>query len=268
MTLLAINNIEKSNTNRLSVQVSLNGLSFLVTDPEKDAPLFFKEMVLEHSTTPEELLIESESILAENSILQEPFSEVTVIYATQLYTVVPLPLFDESKASEYLKFNSKILANDYMAHDILTEHDLVVVYVPFMNINNYFFEKFGTFNYYHSSTILLKNILQKEKFSRTPKIYLHLQRNSFDCIVVKNGKLELCNSYPFITPDDFIYYTLFCMEQLELNPETVPLELLGAIVENDENYKIAFTYIRNIKFFESSSAETFSQRSFILNLIS
>ncbi|HLW33528.1 MAG TPA: DUF3822 family protein [Aequorivita sp.] len=250
----------------------MNGLSFLVSDPEKNAVLFFKEMLLEHSTTPEELLIEAESIIAENPILQEPFSEVSVIYATQLYTLVPLPLFDESKASEYLKFNSKILANDYMAHDILNEHDLVVVYVPLMNINNYFFDKFGAFNYYHSSTILLKTILQREKFSLTPKIYLHFQKNSFDCIVLKNGKLELCNSYPFITPDDFIYYTLFCMEQLKLNPETVQLELLGDIEEKDEYYKMAYTYIRNIKFFEfeplfTTAAETIPQRSFILNLI-
>src|SRR5690606_2495656 len=229
-------------------------------------------MVLEHSTTPEELLSEVESIISDNQILQEQFSEVSVIYSTQLYTLVPLPLFDESKTSEYLKFNSKILANDYMAHDVLEEHDLVVVYVPLMNINNYFFEKFGAFNYYHSSTILLKTILQREKFSLTPKIYLHFQKNSFDCIILKNGKLELCNSYPFVTPDDVIYYTLFCMEQLELNPETVPLELFGDIDENDENYKMAYTYIRNIKFFEGQSqfaidSESPFKRSFILNLI-
>lgn len=251
----------------------MNGLSFLVSDADRNGPIFFKERVLEHSTTPEELLLETEAFIAENPALQKHFSEISIIYATQPYTLVPVSLFDEAKTSEYLKFNSKILANDFMAHDILPEHDIVVVYVPLMNINNYFFEKFGEFNYYHSSTILLKNILQREKFSISPKMYLHFQKNHFDCIVIKSGQLELCNSYPFITADDFIYYTLFCMEQLQLNPETVPLELLGDIEENDENYKMAYTYIRNIAFFEYDSpftptAEAITRRSFILNLLS
>src|SRR5690606_25090688 len=137
----------------------------------------------------------------------------SVIYSTPIYSLVPASIFDETKASEYLKFNSKLLANDFMAHDILEDREIVVVYVPFMNINNFFFEKYGAFNYFHSTTVLLKTIFGAEKYS-LPKMYLHFQKNSFDCIVLKNGELQLCNTYSFKTPEDFIYYTLFCMEQL------------------------------------------------------
>jgi hypothetical protein len=34
-----------------------------------------------------------------------------------------------------------------------------------------------------------------------------------------------------------------------MNPESFQLELLGAISEEDDFYKIAFKYIRNISFF-------------------
>ena len=255
MTLQKKNNIQRTIQNRLSVQVSLNGLSFLVTNLESDEVVFFFEKILDYSTTPEELLMEIESILFDNEILNSDFQEISLVYSTPIYSLVPASLFDETKASEYLKFNSKILANDYMAHDVLENQDIVVVYVPFMNINNFFFEKYGSFDYYHSTTVLLKSILEKEKYS-LPKMYLHFQKNSFDCIVLKNGELQLCNSYSYKTPEDFIYYTLFCMEQLKLNPETLPVLLCGEIEKEDENYKMAYTFIRNIEFVESNSTIT------------
>lgn len=254
MTLQKSNNIPNKLQNRLSVQVSLNGLSFLVTNPENNESLFFVEKTLDHSTTPEELLMDIESILFKNNILNSDFSEVTVIYATPVYSLVPASLFDETKASEYLKFNSKILANDYMAHDVLENQDIIVVYVPFMNINNFFFEKYGSFSYFHSTTILLKTILENEKYS-LPKMYLHFQKNNFDCIVLKNGELQLCNSYTYKTPEDFIYYTLFCMEQLNLNPENLPVILCGEIDKEDNNYKMAYTYIRNIEFASTNTSK-------------
>ena len=232
----------------------MNGLSFLVTNPESEKPIFFIEKILDHSTTPEELLMDIESTMFKNDILNTNFSEVSVVYATPVYSLVPETVFDETKASEYLKFNSKILANDYMAHDILENRDIVVVYVPFMNINNFFFEKYGSFTYYHSTTVLLKTILESEKYS-LPKMYLHFQKNSFDCIVLKNGELQLCNSYTYKTPEDFIYYTLFCMEQLGLNPENLPVILCGEIEKDDDNYNIAYTYIRNIEFAKTSNSK-------------
>lgn len=269
MMLPQTDNIHDIIKNRLSVQVSLNGLSFLVTNPQTKETVFFIEKTLDYSTTPEELLMDIESILFQNDILNGNFSEVSVVYSTPVYSLVPSPLFDESKSSEYLKFNSKILANDYMSHDVLEHHDIVVVYVPFMNINNFFFEKYGSFSYYHATTVMLKAILESEKYS-LPKMYLHFQKNSFDCIVLKNGELQLCNSYTYKTPEDFIYYTLFCMEQLKLNPETLPVILCGEIEKEDDNYNIAYTYIRNIEFAETNASqikidsESNNHRHFIL----
>ncbi|WP_078056380.1 DUF3822 family protein [Aequorivita aquimaris] len=248
-------NIQNTINNRLSVQISLNGLSFLVTNPASEEPVFFLENVLDHSTTPEELLMEIETIMFKNEILNTAFAEVSVVYSTPVYSLVPAPLFDETKASEYLKFNSKILANDYMAHDLVENQNIVVVYVPFMNINNFFFEKYGSFSYYHSVTVMLKTILEKENYS-LPKIFLHFQKNSFDCIVLKNGELQLCNSYTYKTPEDFIYYTLFCMEQLHLDSDNIPVILCGEIEKEDDNFKIAYTYIRNLEFMDSNYTAT------------
>jgi len=246
MTQLKTNNDITISNNRLSVQVSLTGLSFLITDQESKELLFFAEEEFSTSRTPEELLIELEKAFSKYSSLQEKFDEIRVVYATNIYSIVPNALFDETKASDYLKFNSKLLESDYIAHDTIENYEMVVVYVPFININNYIFDRFGSFQYFHASSLLLKYVLDTEKNCQDDKVYIHAFRTTFDLVIMKSGTLQLCNTYTYNTPEDFIYYILFGFEQLGLNPEITETVLCGAISENDETYKVAYQFIRNI----------------------
>jgi hypothetical protein len=258
MTLKKINNILNSNYNRLSVQVSLTGLSFLVSKEDTKSVVFFTEKKYTSKATPEELLVDISSVISNDLKDLHPFSEVVVIYATHLYTIVPTPLFDESKASDYLKFNSKILANDFISFDTIENKDITSVYVPYVNINNYFFEQFGSFKYYHASTLLIKSILDLEKYTIEPTVYINVSEEIFDFIVVKNGSLLICNSYLYKTPEDFIYYILFCFEQLKLDPDLVKTIILGNINKGDDTYNILFKYVRNIDFLKTIQPIFFS----------
>ncbi len=226
----------------------MTGLSFLIADSTEKEAVFFTEKDFGGTRTPEEVLIEIQQFFDTTEALQYHFEDVSVIFANNIYTLVPTSLFDESKLSEYLKFNSKMLTNDFISHDTIENHDLVVVYVPFVNVTNYFFDRFGIFQYFHSASILLKSILDSEKHSIVPKAYIHVLGETFDCIIIRDGVLQLCNSYQYRTPEDFIYYLLFCFEQLNLNPDTIQLYLCGMIAEDDDNYKIIYKYIRNVNF--------------------
>ncbi len=48
-----------------------------------------------------------------------------------------------------------------------------------------------------------------------------------------------------------IYYVLFAIDQLKLNPEETPIVISGKITEEDEYYKIIYKYIRNVSIFNS-----------------
>ena len=165
---------------------------------------------------------------------------------------MPSSLFDENKASEYLKFNTKILRNDFISFDEIENENSVVVYVPFVNINNYIFERYGSFKYYHASTLLVQNLLNTGKHSEKTQVYLHVHAQQFECIIITKGKLQLCNSYTYKTPEDFIYYVLFGFEQLKLNPDTVQTILCGDISLESDLYEVLYTYIRDVSFMEHS----------------
>ena len=249
-------NISKNIHHRLSVQVSLTGLSFLVKGLDTEETLFFTQKQVGSRSTPEELLLEIDSIIAKNEMLQLKFDEVILLYSNNVYTPVPASLFDETKASEYLKFNSKILSNDFIAYDQVESDNMVVVYIPYVNINNYFFERFGAFQYFHAASIFLKDVLPLAKHGTGPKMHLNVQEEQLDVIILEEGKLLLCNSFLFKTSEDFIYYILFCLEQLKLNPDSIPLILSGSIDKEDSNYELLYTYVRNISFVEDTSGST------------
>lgn len=120
------------------------------------------------------------------------------------------------------------------------------VFIPYVNINNFFIDQFGAFNYKHASTILVQTLLNASKKQRDKKMFVHVSASHFEIVVVQNQKLLFFNSFEYQTPEDFIYYILFTAEQLQLNPEYFTLDLIGAITKENPLFQIAYKYIRNV----------------------
>ena len=252
------NNTFNNTPMKMSVQVSLNGLSFCILNAKDNTVVEVKEVIFNERLNP----IEVENKLIsyfEEHLATLPLNDVIVIHANELATFVPLPLFSEKELANYLKYNNKIFASDFIAHDIITPYDIVSVYVPFMNINNLFIDKYGAFTYKHTATILVESLLKLATPSNLTQLYANISNNHFELIAIKDNELLFYNSFIYETKEDFIYYVLFTIEQLKLDTETLPLIFIGAIDEAHELYKIAYTYIRNISTLSSNftySSET------------
>jgi len=243
--------IEKTSNIKLSIHISLNGLSFCIIDLISNEIDFLRTYSLSKNTTPKELLKTLKKGFKENNELSNSFSSVKIIHYNNLSTVVPEPLFDKNNALSYLKFNSKILQNDYAAYDEIFNNECVNVYIPYVNINNYIFKMFDSFVYNHYSSIILEKVKLNEKNTITPSLYLNVNSNHMELIYFVKNKLIFYNRFDFSTKEDIIYYLLFTIDQLKLNPEEIPLVITGNISEDDDNYKIIYEYIRNVSTFNS-----------------
>ncbi|MBT7850037.1 MAG: DUF3822 family protein [Flavobacteriaceae bacterium] len=250
--ILTSNNISDS-IYELSIQVNLSGLSFFVLNSMDSKIEFLESVRFDKKQTPQELLDRLIHNFNRLEGLQKQFGRVTVIHDNELATLVPKPLFDESNLVDYLKFNTRILKTDFITYDALTIEDIMVVYVPLVNINNFIFERFGSFEYKHSATILLNRLLTLEKNSNLLKMYINIEDSHFEIVVVENNKLKFFNRFEYNTKEDFIYYLLFTAEQLQLNPEEFPLVLMGSVDENDALYQIAYKYVRHVSLLPNES---------------
>ena len=246
MTLRKTNNILDKSLKELSIQVSLSGLSFCIHDTGREEIQFLENRPFDQAANAESLVDQVEQLLQHEKIADQEFGEVRVIHDNELSSLVPKALFNESNLSDYLKYNVKILETDYITFDELKSHDIFNVYVPFTNVNNYIFDRFGSFEYKHASTILIETLMNQYQGGDSKRVHVHIGNSHFEIVVVSNNKLLLYNSFPFQTGEDFIYYLLFVFEQLNLNREEDELYLLGNITEEDNAYKLAYKYIRNV----------------------
>lgn len=251
------NNLDLLNLeeNHLSIQLSLDGFSFCIyNNLKKVIGAFASYEFSEGSLNPINQLESVRKIFFQEELLQLKYKSVSVTHFNNLVAQVPVPFFNKKNLAEYLQYSVKVLENDYITFDEIKNADLVNVYIPFVNINNFLIDTYGSFIFKHSSTVLIETLLNNYKNRDGDFCFVNVSNFSFELVVMKNKKLELFNCFSFKTKDDFIYYILFTAEQLSLNPEEFILVLLGDIEKESELYSILYQYIRNIEFYALKSS--------------
>ncbi|MGX1930650.1 DUF3822 family protein [Flagellimonas sp. 2504JD4-2] len=248
------NNITKveteNNFKKLSIQIGLNGLSFCVVDTITHKILAFQKVSFKTQSTPYLMLKELKTLLNQGDEIQKKFSKVVVIHKSGLFSLVPKTLFNPEELPNYLKFNAKIMATDHIVYDEIPHYDIINVYVPFANINNYIFDLFGEFEFKHSGTVLITTLLNQTRASADPVCYIQVSEKEMEMVVISEKKLLFYNHFQYKTAEDFLYYLLFGLEQLNIDLEKVQLKLFGTVEEGDAIFDLCYKYIRNVSVFE------------------
>lgn len=244
------NNIIQKKYKRLTIQVSLDQFSFCCFDTLHHEVILLKNIDLSNYSSSISIEKKLEKVFEEYPILLNSFDVIDVLYDNIMTTLVPKALFDDQKLGSYLQYNTKIFKSDFFAFDEIPNYDINTVYIPYMNINNFLIDQIGYFQYKHSSTILISTILDISKNKDEKQVYAHFRDHHFDLIVVQNQQLLLFNSFEYQTAEDFVYYLLFMAEQLQLNPESFKLIILGNCNEESSMFTLVYKYVRDVSLFD------------------
>ena len=248
-------------TLHLSIQISLDGFSFCLINKAEQKIEQLKHFDFEHKTDSAQLLLTNiQNVFRNEPLLQKRYPSVNINHFNQYSSLVPKPLFDKEHIKDYIRYSTKTYQNDYIVYDEIEGHQLINVYIPFVNVNNFFLERFGSFEYKHSSTILISTLLNTYKYSEHPHMFAHIDRHHFELVVIAQSQLLLYNSFTYETKEDFIYYILFTAEQLKLDVNTLDLVLSGLISDEGELFEIAYTYVRKVSLLENRSSYQFDPK--------
>ena len=252
----------------LSILLQPDGFSFCISSKnEEDQPIVETLSFDLHNATPQIQTDFLKHSFSENEhLVNSTFKSVNIAHANNLSTFVPKAFFKEENISDYLKYNIKVLQNDFIVHDVIEGAEMINVYIPFVYLNNFLFDKFGSFEYRHSSTVMVASLLKKTTPKDESIFYINVENGFFQITVIQNNKLVLYNAFDFKTKEDFIYFILFTAEQLEMNPDVFKLYLSGQIDKESVLYKIVYTYIRNVHFLESAANQENHQNFILLNI--
>jgi hypothetical protein len=191
--------------------------------------------------------------------LTSPARSLKIIIENSRSTLIPSPLFEESEKNSLLNFSLEPEEDEKVLIDRLTQLEMVNIF----GVNNLLYDQLTKFfpgaQICHVSSVLIESIWMNFKnLIADKRIFIYVREAAFNMLIFDKKQLVFSNSFHFMTPEDLIYFVIFVMEQSDLNPEEVPVTLLGAIDVKTPHYDLIFRYIRNVEFGSRNESTGFS----------
>ena len=226
----------------MTIQHSLDGLSFVVFDTAENKFIALKHYKISEKNIPLETLLDE--LQERESWKLDDFKNVNIIIDNNTNTFVPKTFFQEEIKESYLSLLN--INNSNILTDNISKHDIINVYSSHDELN---FLK-DNINIYHSSSVLVKKLLKEFSNRNTEtRAFVNVKNYSYELIILNNDKLIFHNYFNFNTKEDFLYFILFTFDQLNIDNESIPLHFLGFIEEKSPIVELCSRYIRNIRFF-------------------
>ncbi len=226
----------------MTIQYSLDGLSFVVFNAAEHKFIALKHYRVSQKNIPLETLISE--LQEKESWKLEDFKDVNILIDNNINTFIPKDLYQEELKENYLSLLN--IKHSNVLTDTIAEHGIMNVYSYDDDLN--FLNK--DIKIYHSSSILIKKLI-KEFSNRNAetRAFINVKNNSYELIILNNDKLIFHNYFNFNTKEDFLYFILFTFDQLSIDNESIPLYFMGFIEEKSPVIELCSRYIRNIRFF-------------------
>lgn len=191
--------------------------------------------------------------LLENDLawLSSEFSHTRVIIDQGKSTLVPQVLFKEEEIQAVYDFNiaGGPHSPDELRHDQLKPLNTCSVYHVPPAMDAMIQKYFRGCRVFHYSTAFIQAIyLEYMNKVNEKTLFVNASGGRMDILRLKGKKLEYYNSFNYNTAEDLMYYLIFVVEQLSLNPENVELVFMGEIDKHSGLSDVAKKYVRNVSF--------------------
>ncbi|OIP83914.1 MAG: hypothetical protein AUK44_03820 [Porphyromonadaceae bacterium CG2_30_38_12] len=209
----------KYRSHKLSIRIKPDGFSLYVLDNNQDLVASKSEQIALTSYSTNELIEIFRSKLEPDLLAHD----VEVCYETEIYTLVPNGIFEESAFSDLLHFqhpnfnpaDTKIVKNTLPA---------LKAWLLYMMPNS-IYEAIKLINAHavlkHPMTVYLSEI------PPINAVFVKNREGRMDVVVMQQELLMLANSYNQSTDEDFLYHILNTFETLQLDKNSLPVHIYG-----------------------------------------
>lgn len=174
---------------------------------------------------------------------------ITVSFRKSLFTLVPNEHFEEKAVLKYLKLTGEIPAETVCITTEQQTIDARNLFVADKEIINWLQDivyPSCKIKFIHQTSALIEGIFQNNSGTYPVQMHVQVEKDHLVIIVNRNRVLELCNIFQYQSAQDFIYYVLFIIDELRLDPRTCKLNLYGQINTNSAIFELIHKYIQEI----------------------
>jgi hypothetical protein len=162
--------------------------------------------------------------------------------------LVPAPLFSKDHAKEILELACRVQEHTDIYEDHLKLTNAYHIYAVPEPLLKETGNRFKDATLFHCNTAFIESQLMLNKHELNPMVSVNVSSTGIDLVVTNGSELLFSNVFRYQTSEDFIYFLLFALEQLQLSPDNTPVRFYGEIDKTSANWMAAKKYIRFISF--------------------
>lgn len=236
------NNKELNNSNSLSILIQQGGFSFYLHTKNSSSTKKYADIKVDDIQLKTSIKLFEKNIQELTGLYD--LQNVRLVFANELYCLVPKIYYDDTAKADYLKYNVQLLPEDQIIAENISEIETVLLFIPYMNYHNALLEYVDEFEFTHLSQLLIEET-GKKLLADTQKLMVVVRINQLDVIGFEGLNFKMCNTFSFSTDIDIVYYILFCVEELRFDQEKMNLYISYNQKETDW-LDVIKKYVKNV----------------------
>jgi hypothetical protein len=231
-----------------SIQVGLNGLSFCILDTVSNKYVALKHYPLipdDATGLPDRI----REVVKKDEFLGRSFKSVAVIPVSQRATVVPAPLYREKDKEIFFRFNFPPEEGETIRSSRIKAIDAWSVFALRSDLAQVIEESFPGARLCHQTVPFLESIVRYLWIKgKEPALFLNIHDDFFDIAVFRGQTPLLINAFRYRQVNDMIYFILYTLKTLEMDPALSPVILQGKINTASGLINSLKRYVKKISF--------------------
>jgi len=241
---------------KLSIQLSLNGLSFCIYDPVQNKYIALVHQNLQFSEF-NDYLNHLEEMVLEDDLLKHNYKSVNLIWNSAKNSIIPLEVFSKETIKTQFEFTQKMDELDEIHMNRLDYIDSVNIFTIPSQVAAIFSKHHHRIKFFNQVSSFINHISQKYH-STAKKIFVNISAHFIDVIVSEKGKLLLYNNFDYKSDMDMAYYITNIYNQYRNEQDNIEVIFSGLIDKKTDLHEKLKQFIPHLTFEKQPEDFTYS----------
>lgn len=187
-----------------------------------------------------------------NELFSGSFKNVRICYCYRKSVLIPEVIYTSENSEDFVELVHGDLNKGTLLIDKPEGHNVLNIFRVPLEVHALMSAKFSEALFVHQNTLLLKS-LSVEKHKMTVIVY----PDALVIALVKNGLVQIIQSFPYKTTDDAAYHLLNTCQLFEV--QNIHLEMSGFIEKDFRLYREIRNYFVSVSFLQYKDEVTLAE---------
>ena len=198
-----------------------------------------------------------DDIIGSDDFLKQKYRKVIIILPTQLFTLVPTPVYEPRLKEDYFHFNFNVAEETAVFSNLLPFPEATVLFSPENNIIESIKMHWHNVMPWHHTRPLIRHVWSACRASDNSYVHCHFEKSFITLVIMERRNLIFCNSFPVSASTDTPYFLFNVLDKNGIR-DNETIHVSGTIEPYSEAHLALLNFTPDIKFASPLIRQSFS----------